>query len=203
MNHREANSDLNNNENPINNSNEVNNKNNNTLYAEEITVEHCVMIHRDLVKSNASMDVTTNDCVEKITYRLKEFNVFKNFSSKKFYQFLFQAEINIYITSFFEEGKNLLLEKEFEDICEEISKSPSAEIVKYALAWAVTKEHIIEIAYLVSSRNEAQGLDIKFSLELLMIFAYLIYKRKMAININKKHLFMCFGELLNCFSQKL
>ena len=179
------------------------NENNNRLYAEEITVEHCVMIHKDLVKSNSKVELTSSDSVDKITMKLKEFNVFKNFSAKKFYEFLLQAEINLYITSFFDEGKNLLDDKEFEELCEEAVKSPSSEIVKYGLAWAISKENIVEIVYLVSTRNENQGLDIKFSLELLIIFAYLIYKRKISLNLNRKHLFIAFGELMNCFARKL
>lgn len=177
--------------------------NSNRLYAEEITVEHCVMIHRDLMKSTSKVEMTSNEIVDKITTKLKEFNVFKNFSDRKFYEFLMQAEINLYITSFFEEGKNLLENKEFEDICEEVSKSASAEIVKYALAWANTKENCVEITYLISTRNENQGFDIKFALELLMIFAFLIFKRRISININRKHLLLAFGELLNCLSQRL
>ena len=179
------------------------NSNNNRLYAEEITVEHCVMIHKEMVKSTSKVEMTSSDCIDKITIKLKEFNVFKNFSAKKFYEFLIQAEINLYITSFFEEGKNLLENKEFEELCEEAIKSPSAEIVKYAMAWAVNKENIVEIVYLVSTRNDSQNLEIKFSLELLMIFAFLVYKRKLSININRKHLLFTFGELLNAFSIKL
>lgn len=179
------------------------NSNNNRLYAEEITVEHCVMIHKEMVKSTSKVEMTSSDCIDKITVKLKEFNVFKNFSAKKFYEFLIQAEINLYITSFFEEGKNLLENKEFEEICEEAIKSPSAEIVKYAMAWAVNKENIVEIVYMVSTRNDSQNLDIKFSLELLMIFAFLIYKRKLSINVNRKHLLLAFGELLNAFSRRL
>lgn len=177
--------------------------NDNCLYAEEITVEHCVMIHKDFLASPEKIQMTSSDFVDQITSKLKEFNVFKNFSAKKFYEFLIQAEINIYITSFFEDGRNLLEDMEFEELCECSLKSPSADIVKYALAWALNKDNIIEIIYLICTRNETKGMHIEFALELLIIFAYLIYKRKLPININKKHLFVALGDLLNWFSQKM
>ena len=177
--------------------------NSNNLYAEEITVEHCVMFHKDLVKTTAKPEMSAPEIVDRITAKLREFNVFKNFSSSKFYSFLLQAELNLFITSFFDEGKNLLENRDFEELCEEALRSPSAELVKYALAWANSKENLIEIVYLIATRNENQGLDIRFSLELLMISAWLVFKRKISINLNKKHALMTYGELLNCFSQKL
>lgn len=175
----------------------------NSLYAEEITVEHSVMIYKNILSSLEKIQLTSSEIADNISIKLKEFNVFKNFSAKKFYEFLIQAEINIYIDSFFDEGKNLLECMEFEELCENAVKSPSAEIAKYALAWALNKENITEVVYLICTKNETHGLDIKFALELLIIFSYLIYKRKITISINRKHLFVTFGEILNCFAQKL
>lgn len=179
------------------------NRQSNSLYAEEITVEHSVMIYKNILSSIEKIQLTSSEIADNISIKLKEFNVFKNFSAKKFYEFLIQAEINIYIDSFFDEGRNLLECMEFEELCENAVKSPSAEIAKYALAWALNKENITEIVYLICTKSETHGLDIKFALELLIIFSYLIYKRKITISVNRKHLFATFGEILNCFAQKL
>ena len=125
----------------------------NNIYAEEITLEHCVMFHKDLVKTTAKPEMSAPEIVDKITAKLREFNVFKNFSASKFYDFLLQAELNLFITSFFDEGKNLMENRDFEELCEEAIRSASAELIKYVLAWANTKENLIEIVYLIATRN--------------------------------------------------
>ena len=116
---------------------------------------------------------------------------------------LIQANINIYLPSIFETSQNLLENKTLEELSEEISKSAAGEIVLYCLSWVIDMNSIMGITYLLITKDKGENPDMKFAVQLLLIFSHALIKYKYSFVNYKKGIFIVFAELLGNFAYKL
>lgn len=169
----------------------------------ELTIEEAIDCFHD-IKSGLSNMREPEQILDSIAIKMKEMNIFKNYSPAKMYQFLQQTERAMFSKeTIFDIMIDVIADKSLNEFIEQRVYLKYLSATRFIFAWASSTHQLVDIALGIASQGKRKDIDIMQAFELMLALAYHMQKKLIPLDLPEYKIAFVFGSLINLTLRKM